>query len=152
MLGHRGHVDAHLGKLIHDPVGARIVGFDGVPGHDAVVLEGFDGRGWHRVHGGRADQRLRVDNVAVIGILGAGARPQRSLHVCAGGAQLREALVTETLLEELVGEHRVGNRRLAEQAFDERVSRVLCQLLLEQLVDERVHAADEERGDRMHVE
>ncbi len=152
LLRHRLHVDPGLGELIHHPVGARVIGFDGVPGDDSVVQECLDGRGRHGVHRVRADQRFGVDDVSVVGVLGAGARPEWALHMGTGGAQRREALAAEALLEQLVGEHRVGDRRLAEQALDERVARVRRELLLEQLVDERVDAAHEEGRDRVHVE
>ena len=70
----------------------------------------------------------------------------------AGGAQRREASIVEATLEQLVRQHRVGDRGLAEQAFEQRVARVRRELLLEQLVDQGVDAADEERCYRVHVE
>src|ERR1019366_1009121 len=101
LLRHRIHVDAGFGKLLHHPVRARIVGLDGVAGHHPVVLECLDGRWWHRVHGVGTDQGLGVDDVSIVGVLGTGARPERSLNVRTGRAQGREPRVTETALEEL---------------------------------------------------
>ena len=146
------HVDAGLGELVHHPVCARVVGLDRVAGNDAVIEESLDGCGRHCVHGVRTDQRFRVDHVAIVGILGAGACPEGTLHMAAGGAQGRETLAAEALFEQLVREDRIGDRRFAQQALDERVSRIGRELLLEQLVHERVNAAHEERCNRVHVE
>ncbi len=62
----------------------------------------------------------------------------------AGRAQLRESLPVEDLLEAPVGGARVGDGGLALQ--------VAAVDRLEALVDLGVHARDEERRDRAHVE
>ena len=49
-----------------------------------MIGEGFQGGLGHRVHGKRRGQRLDVQNVGSLGVLGAGAGPQQTLGAGAG--------------------------------------------------------------------
>ena len=81
----------------------------------AVVEEGVDRLERHRVDGLRTDELLDVQHVAVVGVLGGGARPQAALHPRAGGAQVGELVAAEDLAEGLVGELGVGDGGLPAQ-------------------------------------
>ena len=91
-----------------------------------------------------ADEPVDVERLGVLRVLDAGRRPQGTLDGAAGVAQGGEALALEDALEGAVGGARVGQPGAAgEVGAAER---------LEALVDLRVHARDEERGDRVAVQ
>src|SRR5205085_12043366 len=121
------HGDASL--LDRRERGARLVDvlIDGAL-HHGVVEEGLDCPRRHRVHGVGADELLGVEDIAILGVLGAGAGPQAAL--CAG-ALLRQrvpARTGEDLLVGVVGQLGVGDGGLALQG---------AQLILARLVIRR---------------
>ncbi len=152
VLGDLLHADADPGQVVDGSLGTLPILTHGVGLDNSVVAEGLDGGRRHGVDGVGTDQRLGVDHVSVVGVLGAGARPQRSLQVAAGVPQLSEGVAAEVALEGCVGEPGVGDRRPAVQAFEGGVAGVRLELLVEQLVDRGVHPADEEGGHRVDVE
>src|SRR5207248_9828653 len=94
-----------------------------------------------------------VDDVAVCGILGAGARPGHALSLRSLGRQLFPSRAAEDLQVALVGELTICNCYLAEnalkQAFLLRVLRSL-ELLVKLGVNQRIDSADEEAGHACH--
>src|SRR5665213_3081925 len=74
-------VDTYASFLNCREISARLshVGVDGAR-HNSVVAEIFDRLRRHRIHGVRPDQRLYIKYIAVRGVLGAGAGPERTLH------------------------------------------------------------------------
>ena len=121
--------------------------------HFAVFLEGHHGLLRHGVHGLRPDQFLDIHDVAVVGVLGPGARPQAALDAGAVAPELGELRLLEDSLERLVGHLGVRDRRIPQQLLQAlALGRILGRgdFLFEQLVDGGVDAADEEarhRGD-----
>ena len=74
VVGDLLHVDADRRQIPKHLVGACDVFRQARP-HFAVLLEGHHGLLRHRVHGFRPDQFLDVQHVAVVRVLGSGARP-----------------------------------------------------------------------------
>ena len=97
----------------------------------------------HRVHRVAADQRLDVEHVAVRLVLGAGRGPERPLPRGALCRQRLPARRVDALQVDLISLFRVGDGDLSLQVLDA--------LGLEQLVDGRVDAADEETGDAVDL-
>ena len=81
--------------------------------HPAVIAEVLDGFERHGIHGMRADEFFRVEDVAIGGILRAGAGPEWALHVCSGLLERCKARRFEDTLELLVHEARVGDSGFA---------------------------------------
>ena len=104
----------------------------------AVIGEGAQGGLGHGVDDVRGDQLLDVEHVGVGGVLGGGARPQRSLRPRAGVAQGEPARVGEAVAVAAVREAGVGDRDAAAQVGARRQQRVGL----------GIDARDEERGDR----
>ena len=107
--------------------------------HLAVVGERLDGLARHRVDRLGPDQLLDVDDVAVLGVLGRGRRPQAALRGRALGGERVPVRAREDLLVGLVGELGVGDRELALELG--------VAGLVEPLVGLGVDARHEERGD-----
>ena len=138
-----------LGEAVQGGLGGVGVGVDR-PLQRAVVLEGAQGRLGHRVHGGRPDQVVDVEQVGVGRVLGRGRRPQRPLHAGALGPQRLPALAGEGAVEVLVGHLGLGHGRLAPQGEDGGVAGLPTGQGLEAAVDLGVDPADEEGGDAGH--
>ncbi len=152
VLGHLLHADPRrLQPRDHVSRTVEVVTHRVAP-HGAVVAEGLDGRRRHGIDGVRANQRLGVEHVPVLGVLGARAGPQRPLQRGAGLAQRGELLAAEMPLEGRVGEAGVGDRRLAEQAPELRGVAARREPLIEQGVHRGVHPAHEEGGHRVDVQ
>src|SRR2546428_5979733 len=81
--------------------------------HLAVIAEVLDGFERHGIYGMRADEFFRVEDVAVGGILSAGAGPEWALHVCSSLLERYKARRFEDTLELLVHEARVGDSGFA---------------------------------------
>ena len=83
--------------LSHRRCPPRRTAGDGV----AVVLDRSDRLERHGVHGVLLDQGVHVFRVGVIGVLGAGARPERPLHPrsrgCEGGPAITAGVCRESL-------------------------------------------------------
>src|SRR5439155_310888 len=81
LSGQRVQVDPDLAKRRED--GARLgnVFLRGVAPHLAVVAEGVDRLGWHRVDGVGSDELLDVEHVAARRVLHTRARPERTLKL-----------------------------------------------------------------------
>src|SRR3954470_4848169 len=135
--------DARLAELLEEAVRAVDVVLEGAV-RLAVVLEGLDRLGRHRVDGLGADQLLDVHRVAVALVLDRGRRPQAALRLGALGLQGLEAVAGEDLLVGLVGEAGVGDGELAAQL-------VVSAQLVQALVGLGVDARDEERRDAGHA-
>ena len=94
---------------------------------DAVVQRGLERVGRHRVHGVGADQVVDIERVGVGGILGARARPERTLHLCAPRLQCGEVVPCEPFLEQRVGGLGVRDCSLAlQRRISARSLRALC--------------------------
>ncbi len=137
-LGDGIHRDACLGQS-----GQSLVGFVQAArerdGRIAMVAEGVQRGGRHSVDRIGADQVIDVDRIGVSGILGAGRRPQRTLHARAvTGFERRETRRGKGLFEGLVGQLGIGDGRQAAQW------RILGQARIDLAIDAR----DEERGHR----
>src|SRR5690349_20477120 len=151
LLRHLAHLNAGVGEAAHRLVrgGEGVATVQRTLGH-AVILERLNGRRRHRVHRLRPDQLLDVEHVAIAGILGAGAGPEAALWRRAPLAQHREAVAVEEPLVRLVGDARVGDGRRAEQRAQllfPGIVTLRVNALLQLLVHQRIHAADEEAGD-----
>ena len=85
------HGDAGLGEGFHGVLRGFQV-FHQAGARSAVVAEGVEGGGRNGVDGVRADQLFDVHDVAVAGVLGAGAGPQQALGLGAFGGQRGPAL------------------------------------------------------------
>ena len=106
-------------------------------------------RGRDGVHGVGSDQLFDVIGVGIAWVLRRGARPQAALRPRAGLAQLLPARPAEKLLEALVCHLRVGDRCFSVESLEGallRRIRAQSDLLREDLVHLRVHAAHEEAG------
>ncbi len=123
---------------------SRRIFLAGQPGHRAVVGDGQQRGQRHRVDRVRSDQAVHVHRVRVVRVLGAGRGPQRPLRHPARAGQRVPAVAREQLLEPQVRRARVGQRRGAGQ--------IGATQLLQTAVDVRVHARDEERRHRVHVQ
>ena len=110
----------------------------------AVVAERLERLRRQRVHGVRTDQLLDVDDVRVVGVLGARAGPQQALGLRALALQRRELRAAEEVQEVPVGDLGVGDGDLAQQ----RARASGDPFALERRVDRGVHAADEEARHR----
>jgi hypothetical protein len=150
LLGHGLQVDADLCELTDE--GAALVQALFQSRLDAaVVADGRVGRGRDGVDRLGADEVIDVKHVGVVGVLRPRRGPEAPLHLRALRLQRREALAVEYLLELLVGELRVGDGRPAAEAFEPLLlfgRRGVPRLVFEVGVDGRVHARDEEAGDR----
>ena len=107
----------------------------------AVVGERVDDRLRHRVDHAGGDQLLDVDHVAVVGVLGRGRRPQRTLRVRAGVGERLPAVA---------GEHLARSARRPAGRWRWRPCRAAPWPpsradLLQPLVDLGVHPGHEER-------
>ncbi len=117
LLRHRRHVDPDGRQAIERGVGFGDARFEGQP-RFAVLLE-RDNRLWrHGVDGFWSDQLLDIDDVAVGGILGAGARPEAALCLRAGRLEGREARPVKDLQVFLVGQPGVRDRGGPQQGAD----------------------------------
>ena len=92
----------------------------------AVIAHGSVGRGRDSVDSIRGDQFINVISVRVGGVLGAGACPQRALHLRARCFQLRKAICRKGLFKALVEQPDVGDRGFAEQAGEQSLFAVIC--------------------------
>ena len=79
--------------------------------HPAVIGEGEQGLLGHRVDGVRSRQRLDVERVRRLGILGAGAGPEQALRPRAGGRERAPARRRQQLAVGPVGALRDGDAR-----------------------------------------
>ena len=117
-----------------------------------MIPEGIEGCGRDRVDGVLADQFFDIEHVAVVRILGAGARPQHALGLCALLGQRFPTRPAENFQITLVGELSVGDSDFAENVFEKRLlGGILFSLkfVIHDRVDQRVDAADEKaRHDR----
>src|SRR5262249_7272790 len=94
----RLQVDAQLAE--RPPDAARLVDAGVDRARDlAVLAERRQRLRRHGVDGVRSDQLLDVHHVAIGGVLGAGARPERPLHLRPLALQRAEAAAAEELLE-----------------------------------------------------
>ncbi len=108
--------------------------------HPAVVEVGLQGGRRQGVDRVRADELLHVEHVRVVGVLGAGAGPQRALHARALGGQRFPARPAKDLMEASVGDLGVSDGDLSlELGLPD---------LVQRSIHRRVHAADEKRGHR----
>ena len=107
-----------------------------------MILERDDRLGRHRVHRRRPDQLLDVHDVAVIGILRRGRRPEAALRRRSLAGEELPARPGERLLPVAVREPRVRDRELALEP------RRLAADLLQPPVGLGVDARDEEARDR----
>ena len=112
-LGDVGEVDADGGELVEHAVRVGVGAGDGVAGDLTVVERRLERLLGHRVDGAGGDELGDVERVGERGVLDAGRRPQRPLHVGAGIRQRLRAVGGELLLEQLVGEARVRDAGLA---------------------------------------
>src|SRR2546422_9609153 len=83
----------------------------------AVLAERIEGRRRNRVHGVRPDQLLNVDNVAVGGVLRAGAGPEQPLRLSSLCRERLPPRAAINLLVALVCPPGVGDGHLADDAF-----------------------------------
>src|SRR5688572_18754503 len=125
------HLAQSLAGLLHARVERAL--------HVAVVDEGRDRVERHGVDRLRTDQLLDVDDVAVVGVLRAGAGPEAALDARAGSPQIGEVVSAEDLVEGHVRHLGVGDRGAAAGLEIGAVP-----LLLQVLVDLGIDAADEE--------
>src|SRR5579859_7853066 len=79
LLGNLSIGNTHLLKGIEFRVGLWNVVIEAAA-HLAMVAEVINGFQWHRIYRIRADKFLRIEDIAVGRILGAGAGPERPLH------------------------------------------------------------------------
>ena len=148
-LRHGLHADAHLREPLEDALRLLDAPLEARLGMPVVLVGGERGRG-HGVDGVRRDERLDVVRVGVGRVLGRGARPERPLDARARAGQRGEALAAELAAEGGVGELGVGDRGLAPERLEQRrcLAAAGPELLVDQPVDRRVHAAHEEARHR----
>ena len=133
----------------HDLPGPVQILFEARP-KSAVIAERVHCPRWHSVDRVGADQLLDIEHVAVFGILGAGARPKQPLRARALGTELLPARPGEETLVALIRQLGVCDRHLAADAGEGIALGIvvgLAQPRLDEPVDSRVDAADEEAGD-----
>ena len=114
-----------------------------------MVPEGVERGGRDGVDGVRPDQLLDVEDVPVVGILGARARPQEPLGHGAAGGEALPAPTPVDLLVALIGEPGVRDGHLPQETPEARLvvrARRRPQTLGDEGADEDVDAADEEAG------
>ncbi len=112
-------------------------------GHVAVIEEGVDGRRRHRIDRVRADQRLDVEHVRILRVLGAGARPQDPLWAGALCGHIGKRVRLEDLLIPLICKLGVGDCSFAPLRHG-----LIGAVLLQSIVCARVDTTDEERSNR----
>ena len=114
----------------------------------AVVLEVGEGLGRHGVDRMRADEVVHIDEIGIVGVLGAGAGPKWALQLCAGRAQRLPTCAHKDLLEVAIGELGVAYGDLALEGED---VLGLVWIALGEFGQATVHggidAADKEAGD-----
>src|SRR6266481_1641448 len=142
------HGDAGLGEIFHVASGSGDV-FGEAGAELAVIAEGVEGCGGNGVHRVRADEFLDVEDVAVLGILGAGAGPEEALSLRALRGESFPAGAAKEFLILLVGKLGVGDGYGAVEAFEKNfgVTGSSFQQGVNLGVNEGVNAADEEAGD-----
>ncbi len=143
LLEHRDDVvvvDAGGLQVLEDLAGALDVLLDRVADL-GVVLNRLDRLARHRVDRVGPGELLDVEDVAVVGVLGRGRRPQAALRARALRRQRLPVGAREDVLVGLVGQLRVGDRQLALEL-------VVTADVVEALVDLGVDARHEEGGDR----
>src|SRR5271170_4135181 len=115
----------------------------------AVVAERREGRRRESVDGIRADEFFDIDDIAVVWILRACARPEQSLALCAGGHQPLPAEGLAEFAKSLIDELCIGDGTATHEPINPRgLGRGRrFQFAGKQAVNSVVDSADKETGD-----
>src|SRR5216684_1224676 len=97
LVGYLLHRDSDLWQRLHSLLRSVDVFRQALTRH-AVIAEGVQCGGGHSVHGIRTYQFLYIENIAIVGIFGAGASPEHALTLRSLGSQSLPALSAKDLL------------------------------------------------------
>src|SRR5229473_2894609 len=97
LVGYLLHRDSDLWQRLHSLLRSVDVFRQALTRH-AVIAEGVQCGGGHSVHGIRTYQFLYIENIAIVGIFGAGASPEHALSLRSLGSQSLPALSAKDLL------------------------------------------------------